>query len=694
MEVTNLISNLPLKPGTKSKDASLHETTKDHISDHFSHDSTAMMAVSPKNHTVLENGYSTPPDPSPSHDGSTGNLVAQQASSVNPPPKHVAFELLLDEESKMKARIPMRVQIFPHDTTDSIVTTVKNFYGIYDGTGSGVSFEDENATTLIARYENLRNNMTVYVRVIPNHGHSARQPYYGGPQNEGAARPCLGEPFRPSSNHGRPPSRPTSRVSRKRSASPSGRGRRSASTQKAPRSGNKSRGSSTHGSFLEDALVPYSDSDGGHASITSSKKGRNDHFASSDISMENILHDGRRKRPKFDSSELPLFAPPQVPRTTSTSSISPQRRTTIQDGASPFARPAHPFGAQHPLHSPQGLRNHEQLYSLQGNSPYATPGAPHHGHHLRERTNSHSVGSYGNRVNNYGILPTPDPTIASCISDEDVAMQLIRLGDASNFSHGRTSLSTADDAFSGIVDASSTGATSDGEMSGDEDILPHKTTRMDHDGCDPSSDGIDGEYQPEGLPVALKSECEDGDHYDAQAARAKRAKHKPNAMASAKTKQGTISKSAKVTKARSTTATRKTKSAIVSGTNKIAPPPPPIMNAQVARKASGSGLNFQHQLAADEEDLSTKPRCQRCRKSKKGCDRQRPCQRCRDAGIGIEGCISEDEGNGRKGRYGRHMGVPIKKVMNPVPAGSEPQTMGLSFASASAAQAASKKRKR
>ena len=62
-----------------------------------------------------------------------------------------------------------------------------------------------------------------------------------------------------------------------------------------------------------------------------------------------------------------------------------------------------------------------------------------------------------------------------------------------------------------------------------------------------------------------------------------------------------------------------------------------------------------------DDDLSTKPRCQRCRKSKKGCDRQRPCQRCKDAGIGIEGCVSEDEGNGRKGRFGRHMGVPVQK---------------------------------
>src|ERR1700760_1557353 len=81
-------------------------------------------------------------------------------------------------------------------------------------------------------------------------------------------------------------------------------------------------------------------------------------------------------------------------------------------------------------------------------------------------------------------------------------------------------------------------------------------------------------------------------------------------------------------------------------------------------KGSASNLNFQHfqqPMAEDEEDLSTKPRCQRCRKSKKGCDRQRPCGRCKDAGIPPEQCISEDETNGRKGRYGRHMGVPLNK---------------------------------
>lgn len=36
------------------------------------------------------------------------------------------------------------------------------------------------------------------------------------------------------------------------------------------------------------------------------------------------------------------------------------------------------------------------------------------------------------------------------------------------------------------------------------------------------------------------------------------------------------------------------------------------------------------------------PRCRPCIQSKKGCDRQRPCGRCRAAGIGVEGCIAAE----------------------------------------------------
>ncbi|KAJ5123298.1 hypothetical protein N7448_009395 [Penicillium atrosanguineum] len=581
--------------------------------------------------------------------------VSRDMSLKSPVPKNVAFELLLDENSKVRARIPMRVQIYPHDTTDSIVTTVKNFYGIYDGTASGVSFEDEHGTTLIARYENLKNNMTVYVRVIPIQPFG--DSFYGGFPAE-RKRPSLGEPFQmvdgmaPVMDQ---PSRPSSRLARKRSTSPSNRSLRSASQHKqASRSGIKSRGSSIHGGY-PDEDPGLSDTDS-----TYTRKSRGDTFASSEISMENILQDGRRKRPKFDSSELPLFVPPQVPLTISTSSISPQRRSIGQEGAgSPFARPTHrPYNYQQALPSPQSYGHSEYGIQSGRNTVYATPMVPDHAHRI----------PYSNsapRVSGPGILPTPDPTIASCISDEDVAMQLIRLGDASNFSHGRTSASTLDDAFSGAADAaSSTGATSDGEdFSEDEDDLPARR-RLDsspmlppgaikrhHKRLDdilPSADSSD--HSSDGVEDGIKSEGEEDILYKEFAPKSKKPRNRPNS-AKARSQKPMVKQS----KTKTTSMPRKP-----SDKPGLVGPMPPLSPSS-SRKVSNGSVNFQHQLGADEEDLSTKPRCQRCRKSKKGCDRQRPCGRCKDAGIGIEGCLSEDEGNGRKGRYGRHMGVPVKK---------------------------------
>ena len=65
------------------------------------------------------------------------------------------------------------------------------------------------------------------------------------------------------------------------------------------------------------------------------------------------------------------------------------------------------------------------------------------------------------------------------------------------------------------------------------------------------------------------------------------------------------------------------------------------------------------------DSLFTRPRCQRCRESRKGCDRQRPCQRCKGAGIGIEGCISENEGRGPRGGHTRHSDTDVKETIEP-----------------------------
>lgn len=328
-----------------------------------------------------------------------------------------------------------------------------------------------------------------------------------------------------------------------------------------------------------------------------------------------------------------------------------------QEGAgSPFARPTHrPYNYQNALPSPQSYGNSE--YSAGRNAVYATPMVPDHVH----RT---PYGNSGSRVSGHGVLPTPDPTIASCISDEDVAMQLIRLGDASNFSHGRTSASTVDDAFSGVADAaSSAGATSDGEdFSEDEDDLPARR-RLDsspmlppgaikrhHKRLDdilPSADS--SEHSSDGADDGIKSEGEEDVLYKEYVPKAKKPRSRPSSA-----KVRTTKPPAKQAKSKNGQST------VRKQTEKPVVPAPPLSPSS-SRKVSNGSVNFQHQLGADEEDLSTKPRCQRCRKSKKGCDRQRPCGRCKDAGIGIDGCVSEDEGNGRKGRYGRHMGVPVKK---------------------------------
>ncbi|OAL33736.1 hypothetical protein AYO20_06912 [Fonsecaea nubica] len=572
-----------------------------------------------------------------------------------PPAKSVSFELLLDEGSKTRARIPLRIVLNMHDSTESIITTVKNFYGIYDG--NGVSFEDAWGNTLIASYDNLVHNSTVYMRIVPA-PQTASNPYPHAVHNgengyEPRRRPSLGEPFQMLPPHMREqshsPSRPASRVARKRSVSPTqGRGRRSASQQKASSYAVVSRASSATGSFHDEN--GYSDSEAGRSSISGSKKARSEQFASSDISTANVLQDGRRGQPIFDSSTLPLFVPPQVPVTASQSSISPQRRSLPQEGPSPL----HPasqkiYGLQNvPILSPQSYGPSSHVFGSgdQGAGvDMATP-VPQHGHRLRDRSSMQQsyIGRQG--YNGNGILPTPDPTVASCISDEDVARTLIALGDASNYSHGRTSNSTMDETFSGVADAaSSTGATSDSdEYSDAEGGLPKHRKYLDDEDEEYAHDSIRGDHEDyEGQPKTkkIKTKMHDGPS---------------NGYRS---KSAGLMKQGKLPKARPNGPPKIVKHSTQPGLMKA--PSAPASAGQV-RKSSGSSLNFQHQLAADEEDLSSKPRCQRCRKSKKGCDRQRPCGRCKDAGIGIDGCISEDEGNGRKGRYGRHMGVPVKKL--------------------------------
>ena len=427
--------------------------------------------------------------------------------------------------------------------------------------------------------------------------------------------------------------------------------------------------------------------------------------------------------------ELPLFVPPQVPAPNSISSISPQRRSNGQDNPSPFARPTQrTFTYSQPLQSPQSYAFNDQMSGvpLQSGSPFAVPATNAHNHRLRDRGHGPYISTRSSsgatpRPHGAGILPTPDPTIASCISDEDVALQLMRLGDASNISHGRTSASTFDDAFSGRADAASSATSESGSESDTTELpLPADGTQikfepnpvhplspvkkqrkhadentLSFDSTEPSGDEVAGDYdyddKKDGIP---RSDADELSGATRQAVKPKLSKTKSVNGGSNTVRPASLpiktSKSAKLPIAGQS---KKVKAASLS--NGIHPPISPASLPPQSRKASSaSTLNFQHQLGADEDDLSSKPRCQRCRKSKKGCDRQRPCQRCKDAGIGIEGCVSEDEGNGRKGRYGRHMGVPVKKGSEGYIPEDDSQTAGATLVGMAGAQGGSEKSKK
>ncbi|KAK3359936.1 hypothetical protein B0T25DRAFT_564898 [Lasiosphaeria hispida] len=586
--------------------------------------------------------------------GPSSGSVSPRTSSE---PKTISFELLFQDLPQYRARLPLRVSIYPHDTTESIVTTVKNFYGLYSGpaVSKGVSFEDDQGRTMIARYENFRDNMTVSVRVIEEPAQPDFSPHgFHSPSGGQGLYSAETFPMQPPQQSVSHISRPASRTSRIRSPSPnSGRGRRSASAGTASKKGrsrsSKSRvlGSQANGESHNDSVNGYSSGDGAPGSASGKTK---EQLGNTEISVENIVEGGRRKRAKFESSELPLFAPPQMPAATSNSSVSPARRIEQHRNSLPFVQHGqNPFSNPRPLQSPQSYTNGYVHPGM-----YATPGLD--GRRTRGSFGYPQSGGMGPAV---GMMPTPDPTVGSCMSEEDkdVAIQLMRLGEMSNVSHGRTSASTLDDTFSGRADAaSSTGATSDDSES-DEEMPAARRQKLDAIGSHKKLFNTT-ENHFVGPQESVEASGDDADYEDGAeegsmaAPRLKSSKPKAGSVNGSKPRPQSSGKlkSSKPSKPKVKKAT--------SSTGPLSPSSLPT-----SRKPSvASNVAFPLLPGEDDQpDLSTKPRCQRCRKSKKGCDRQRPCGRCRDAGIPAELCISEDEGNGRKGRYGRHMGVPLVK---------------------------------
>jgi hypothetical protein len=367
-----------------------------------------------------------------------------------------------------------------------------------------------------------------------------------------------------------------------------------------------------------------------------------------------------------------------MPAATSNSSVSPARRLEHQRASFPYTTSSHnPFSNPHPLQSPQSFGN-----GLVHPGAYTTPAAQ--GRRTRGGAAYPPNTQPGSTPSGNGVLPTPDPTVGSCMSEEDkdVALQLMRLGEMSNISHGRTSASTLDDTFSGKADAaSSTGATSEEESESEDELPPARRQKREsspilppgaamkfrphlddilpsQDSTEPSGDegdhedGRDGTFQP-GTYVETMGDAE---------SRPKMAKTKSLPSISSKPRSSAPSiKAPPKSKSKAPRPGQVRSKKSISAPSSAKPISPASLPPQSRKASNASALNMPSPLGAEEEDLSSKPRCQRCRKSKKGCDRQRPCQRCKDAGLCADQCVSEDEGNGRKGRYGRHMGVPVKK---------------------------------
>lgn len=219
--------------------------------------------------------------------GAAASAMYTRGSPAKKDQKHVVFQLVGQQDPRIQARLPMRVMISPHDSTDSIIASIRNFYGLYD---YGVSFETCDGISIIAAWDNFDNDMTVFVRTVPLP--PARDSI--SPTKSAA----LGAPFemRPPVHS---PSRSAVRSAGIRSVSPqSDTGRRSASaapghkfrTQKI-----KSKDNSVVGDH-----DGYSSDNNDNGSVASSRRSKVEEIKA-EITVDNIVEGGRRKR-AFESS--------------------------------------------------------------------------------------------------------------------------------------------------------------------------------------------------------------------------------------------------------------------------------------------------------------------------------------------------------------------------------------------------------
>ncbi|KAK6405171.1 hypothetical protein LTR95_018795, partial [Oleoguttula sp. CCFEE 5521] len=161
--------------------------------------------------------------PTRANNAVAGGSGYPRTSPVKKNQKQVIFQLIDDHDSRIQARLPMRVIISPHNTTESIITTVKNFYGLYE---YGVSFESKEGISIIAAYDNFDNDMVIHVRgVKPPPVVQQERAHTTSPK-----KPTLGAPFEMRApSHAHSPAK-TTRTGTRSMSPRSEYGRRSLST--------------------------------------------------------------------------------------------------------------------------------------------------------------------------------------------------------------------------------------------------------------------------------------------------------------------------------------------------------------------------------------------------------------------------------------------------------------------------------
>lgn len=221
------------------------------------------------------------------------SLPSRLAASPNPR-KAVFFWLVVTAEGDQYARLPLNVHLQPRDDTQSIIQTVKNFFGLPER--GGISFQDQDGLTLIPRYDNFINDSSpdpIHVRVIQE----PRRGRKGFTVPSSPDTPQLDGPFEMQ-----PPfhnSRSASQAARRASLSPAPGPSRPGVLARAASNAQTTAGKSFDRSADYEAANGFSGSEAGSVSVSSSRR---DHLASAEISVNNIVEGNRRKRAKFESS--------------------------------------------------------------------------------------------------------------------------------------------------------------------------------------------------------------------------------------------------------------------------------------------------------------------------------------------------------------------------------------------------------